>query len=431
VHLPNGKWNLESILLQASHIEAAPTAQKRVGPTPHFPYIEATGARLNIKLGQEKVPLSFTDAEFALWLPMPEQWHIRLKATPVRTDTSVSGSGTIQVEGTLGRAASLSLVPIDLQGQWRDAPLGGASRILFGRDAGWRGDMTLSANVQGTVGHSSVEAKFIANGARRADFIPKQPLNIEMECLGTAINLFHSFDQVRCSWPPSSSSGPQVLMASGSLPDIRRPESAIFDVSVPGIPADTLLDWLHVVNERVPADVSMGGTLTGNVSYRPGPVSLASWQGAMFITGAKLMSSRTGAASLVTGDVAIRSITQSGVTAHSRNRRSGPPATGGVFVLAPTALALGGKEPAVLEGRFDATGYTLHLTGMASPSRLLALGAAMPEFEDGLAKVLSAGHAAVPIPIDLTAVHPWAGVQVWTATSARPAIRHPRRTRQP
>src|SRR5665213_237940 len=104
VHLANGKWNLESILLQASHIEAAPTAQKKAGPAPRFPYIEATGARLNIKLNQEKIPLSFTDAEFALWLPSPEQWHLRLQADPARTDTVVSGAGTIQIEGTLGRA---------------------------------------------------------------------------------------------------------------------------------------------------------------------------------------------------------------------------------------------------------------------------------------------------------------------------------------
>lgn len=431
VHLPNGKWNLESILLQASHIEAAPTAQKKAGPAPRFPYIEATGARLNIKLGQEKIPLSFTNAEFALWLPKPEQWHLRLKATPVRTDTSVSGSGTIQVEGTLGRAASLRLVPIDLHGEWRDAPLGGASRVLLGRDAGWRGDLTLSATVQGTVGHSSVEAKLIANGARRADFIPKQPMNIELECLGTATNLFHSFDQVRCSWPPSGSSETQVLMAAGSLPDIRRPESANFDLSVPGIPADTLLDWLHVVNQRIPADVSMGGTLTGHISYRPAPTSLASWEGAMFITGAKLMSSRTGASSLVAGDVAIRSVTQPGISAHARNRRSPPPTAASGFVLAPTALALGGKEPAMLEGRFDATGYTLHLAGMASPARLQALGAALPEFGDGLEKVLPASHAAVPVSVDWTAVHPWSGVQVWTAASARPAAHHPHHTRRP
>lgn len=430
VHLANGKWNLESILLQASHIEAAPTAQKKAGPAPRFPYIEATGARLNIKLDQEKMPLSFTDAEFALWLPKPEQWHLRLKANPVRTDTSLSGSGTIQVEGTLGRAASLRQVPIDLQGQWRDAPLGGATRLLFGRDAGWRGDMTLSANVQGTVGQSSVEAKFIANDARRADFIPKRPLNIEVECLGTATNLFHSFDQVRCSWPPSGSSGTQVLMLSGELPDVRKPASATVDVSIPGIPADTLLDWLHVVNERVPSDVSMGGTLTGHVSYHAG-ASTPSWNGAMFLTSARLIGAQAGSASLVTGDVALRSVPPPGVQTHSRTRSAAPAAAGNTFVLAPTALALGGKEPAVLEGRFDATGYTLHLSGMASTARLLALGSALPEFGDGLARALPVTHTTVPAPIDLTATRSWGGAQVWASTSAHPAVRRSRRTRRP
>src|SRR5580698_6662863 len=98
VHLSNGKWNLESILLQAARIQAAPTAQKTAGPAPRFPYIEATGARLNLKLGPEKTPFSLTDAEFALWLPDPQQWHLRIEARPVRTDTVVADAGTILLE---------------------------------------------------------------------------------------------------------------------------------------------------------------------------------------------------------------------------------------------------------------------------------------------------------------------------------------------
>jgi len=56
VHLANGKWNVEGLLLQASHIQAAPTTQRYAGAAPRFPYLEATGARLNLKLGQEKTP---------------------------------------------------------------------------------------------------------------------------------------------------------------------------------------------------------------------------------------------------------------------------------------------------------------------------------------------------------------------------------------
>ena len=431
VHLANGKWNLESILLQASHIEAAPTAQRRAGATPRFPYIEATGARVNIKLDQEKIPLSFTDAEFALWLPNPEQWHLRLQANPARTDTNVSGAGTIQVEGTLGRAASLGQVPIHLQGEWRDAPLGGASRVLLGRDAGWRGDLTVSANVQGTVGNSAVEAKISASDARRADFVPKRPLTVDLECLGTAANLFHTFDHIRCNWPPSGSSEAQVLLISGALPDVREPSSARIDISVPGIPADTLLDWLHVVNERVPAEISMGGTLTGGLSYHPGAMYPARWTGEMLVAGARLMSPVAGPASLVAGDVALRSVAQPVVKPRPHTSYPSQPPSGSAFVLAPTALALGGKEPAMLEGRFDAGGYTLHLTGMVSASRLLALGAALPEFGDGLPKALPANHAAAPFRVDLTAVRPWAGTQVWTEASMHPVSRHSRRARRP
>ena len=149
VHTSDGKWNLESILLHAAHISAAPTAQRQAGPAPRFPYIEATGARLNLKLDREKSPISLTDADFALWLPDPQQWHLRLSAHPARTDTDVSDTGIFELEGTLSRAPSLGQVPINLRGTWRNAPLGGASHFLLGRDAGLRGEMTLTANAQG------------------------------------------------------------------------------------------------------------------------------------------------------------------------------------------------------------------------------------------------------------------------------------------
>src|ERR1039458_7287655 len=124
VHLADGRWNIESLLLQASHIEAAPTAQRFAGAAPRFPYIEATGARLNLKLGQEKTPFSLTDADFALWLPEPRQ--------------------------------SLAQVPIDLRGQWRDAQLGGLSQLLFARDEGLRGDVSVGFSVRGSIAVNAI-----------------------------------------------------------------------------------------------------------------------------------------------------------------------------------------------------------------------------------------------------------------------------------
>jgi len=427
VHSSSGKWNLESILLHAAHISAAPTAQRQAGPAPRFPYIEATGARLNLKLDREKSPISFTDADFALWLPDPQQWHLRLSAHPARTDTDVSDTGIFELEGTLSRAPSLGEVPISLRGTWRNAPLGGASRFLLGRDAGLRGEMTLTANAQGTVSNSKVQAHLRLTDTRRADFVPAQPMDIDLQCLGSATGDFHSFEDLRCSWPPAGSSDAPIVALTGTVPDLRNPRSADLQIGTPGLPAATLLEWLHVASARVPADISASGALTGNLSYAPSPAGILPWHGALVVTNASLINPHSGTTSLLTGDVALHSITATASkTTQSRHRSPSPPTADG-FQLEPVSLALGGKDSATLEGHFDAAGCTIHLTGMASTARLMALATALPQLGDGLAEVLPTNRAAGPYRIDLTATRPWGQPQTWTDTSPRvpaPRSRH-------
>jgi hypothetical protein len=425
VHLANGKWNLESILLHASHIEAAPTAQKKAGPAPRFPYIEATGARLNLKLDHEKTPISLTDADFALWLPDPQMWHLRIQARPARTDTNVSDTGTVQLEGTLGAAPSLGEVPISLRGEWRNVPLGQTSLVLLGHDAGLRGEMTLTANAQGTVSNSALQTRLQLTGARRADFVPAQPLDIDLQCLGTATGDFHGFQDIHCSWPPTGSSNPPTLAISGAIPDIRNPRSAAIEIGTPGLPAATLLDWLHIASSRVPADLTADGTLTGTLSYHPESATPTPWQGVMKITNASLINPHAGATSLVDGDVTLQSVPLPTSAPHHRQFKPVAALPTG-FLLAPTSLALGGKDPAILEGQVDTSGYTLHLTGMASVGRLHALAAALPPLGDGLDEVLPTNRAAGPFRIDLTATHRWGTAQIWTDNTAQPSKPRPR-----
>ncbi len=431
VHLANGKWNLQTILLHAAHIDAAPTAQKSAGSAPRFPYIEATGARLNFKLDHEKSPFSLTEADFALWLPDPQQWHLRIKARPTRTDTNVSDTGTIQLEGTLGRAASLGQVPISLRGEWRNVPLGQASLVVFGRDAGLRGDMILSANAQGTISNSAIQTRLQLTGARRADFVPARSLDVNLQCLGTATGDFHSFQEIHCSWPPAGSSDPPTLAISGAIPDIRNPNSAAIEIGTPGLPAATLLDWLHVASSRVPSNLAASGTLTGTLSYRPDPSTPTPWQGEMLLTNASLVNPGSGATSLLTGDVNLQSVAPPPPPdpRHKQRHPVAPPPSG--FQLAPITLALGGKDPAILDGHFDTNGYTLHLTGMASITRLHALATALPQFGDGLAEVLPTNRAVGPFRIDLTATRPWGEPQTWTDNTAHPTPPHLRRVQQP
>jgi len=436
VHAANGRWNIEGILLQASRIETAPTGQRKAGPAPRFPYIEATGARLNIKQEQEKLPFSLTDADFALWLPDPHQWRLRLRAHPIRTDANVSDTGTIELESTLGAAPSLSQVPFNMQGQWRSAPLGEATHVLFGHDAGWRGEMNLSANIRGTFGESAVTAHLQLAGARPADFVPEQPLSAEVECYATATGIFHAFEDLRCSWPPATAPHTPTIALTGTIPNVHHIESSSLQLGTSGIPASRLVSWMRAISPHVPADLAATGILTGSLSYEgAAPTTKTAtdtghWQGQLTLSDASLNLPGTGgdAATLFSGDIHLHSVGRDATPRRRATALAKPPAHG--FVLAPAPLFLGGHDPATLEGHFDSTGYTLHLTGSATQDRLETFAQALPPIGDGLLKALPPSRPdATAFHIDLTATRPWKGTQTWNVASAQdqPAASHAQR----
>jgi AsmA protein len=472
VRAADGRWNLQGLLLQASRTEAdaAPTAQKFAGSAPRFPYIEASGARLNLKLDQVKTPFSLTDADFALWLPQPHQWRLRLQAHPVRTDTSPADTGTLRVEATLGApdagatAASFANLPIDLHGTWQNVQLGGLSRLLIADDAGLRGELSLSLNLLGTLGHNSIASEIQLSNARRADFVPARLLSIDADCHAIALNFFHAFSNVECHWPPSTSSGPSNLILTANLPDLRQPSSASATLTLPALPASTLLDWLGVATSRPPTGLTGSGTLAANLAWGttnqlqpdsktagapsiPRPLRKG-WEsttpaqptltGELEFSNESLEIDPLNHRSILLGDLLLQS-TPPPAGRSPRHHAAPPSAQSASFDLAPIALPLGGKQPATLEGRIDATGYTLHLTGTALLSSLLALGDAIPQFGGGLRPLLEPtpadaslvqsqkpSPAADPIHIDLTATRAWGGPQTWRQTTPAPVhTRHP------
>ena len=415
VHLADGRWNIESLLLQASHIEAAPTAQRFAGAAPRFPYIEATGARLNLKLGQEKTPFSLTDADFALWLPEPRQWHLRLEAHPIRTNAIPGETGTLRMEGTLGAggpmgtdapagglAGSLAQVPIDLRGQWRDAQLGGLSQLLFARDEGLRGDVSVGFSVRGSIAMNAIATDIVLANARRADFIPPRPLSLEAACNAVARNAFHSFSSIECNWPPAYSSNPSILIVAASLPDVDRPESSSGQITLPALPADTFFNWLSIAARHPPTGLAgSSGTLAGVVSWSANPSSAGNqptWSGELEFSGGSVAIGSPDHHPIPLGDILLRSTPPpAGPAPHSHRRPAAPlDLPPDSFDLLPISLDLGGKEPAILEGHLDATGYTLHLTGSAIPARIVALGDAIPQLGDGLADCLQPPPDAPP-----------------------------------
>ena len=372
VHLPSGQWNLAGILLQASHVEAAPTAQSRASDAPRFPYIEATGARINLKLGQEKTPFSLTDADFALWLPQPNQWKMRIGAKPARTDTNVSDAGTLQIEAGLERAARLEDVPLTADAHWTAAQLGATSRMFMGTDAGVRGLLALSAHVTGTLGSAQLQLRTQIDDLHRADFVPEHSLSIDVDCTTSATRVFHAFENVQCSWPVPDSQG-ALFALTGSLPDLLHIEqTAQLQIGTPHLPASVLSDWAHVLSTHIPADTHATGFVVASMHYpgdRPG-----TWEGHADFTDLLLAGSRLRDMPLAIGDASIQAL----------------PGFGRVpsLQLTTVSLPLGGHDPATLDGSADSSGYTLHLAGMIVIPRLLAVAAAAPQFGEGLAAAL-------------------------------------------
>jgi len=399
VRRADGRWNIESILLQASRVAVNPTEQKTAGDAPRFPYIEATGARVNFKSGLEKKPLSLTDAEFALWLPEPEMWRLRLEAHPTRTDTAATDTGTLRVEGTLGKASTLEQVPIDLHAEWSAAPLGAASWVLMGQDGDLRGEMTVRASAKGTVGDNTATARLQVQRLRRAEFVPAQMMDVDVSCKARTQAVFHHLSEVKCLWPPDGEqSGLGDLVATGEVPDIHHLELARVEVKWDGVQMSNVVDGLRETSQRVSPELLAGGTVSGvwKCCGEEGP-----WLGSYGEFGLSHTRLSLHGAALHLGD------------ADTLGTLAGDKLT-----MEPFALDLGGAQPAELTVDADRTGVRMRLTGVVLRSSVLALGKALPQFGEGLGaalpEVLSKGPEA-PVKVDLVGTRVWGGEQTWGA----------------
>lgn len=405
----DGRWNIESILLQASRMPVLPTAQKDAGPVQRFPYIEATGARVNLKQGLEKKPISLTDAEFALWLPQPDRWRLRLEAHPTRTDSAATDAATVRIEGTLGKADALQNVPVDLQAEWRAVPLGAATTVLLGHDAGLRGEMTFHASISGTVGDNTSTARLELRRLRRADFVPAHPLDVDVSCAAQAHSIFHQFDGLKCLWPPDAEqSGLGGLLFAGDIPDVHDLSGASLQARFTGVQTTVLLDALRAASSSIAPSLISGGTVSGQwTCCGEGPALGSSgdlvWNHArLSLQGQTLQVDDES----IPGDLA-----------------------GALLSIAPFPLDLGGAQPAMLSLQADRAGMRMRLTGFAQRGTLLALAAELPQFGEGLRAVLPLPGKApeLPLKLDLVSTRTWGSAQVWSVVPHAIPSRHSRR----
>ena len=263
VHSYEGRWNLEALLERAAHLPLAPTGKAKSEPRPGFPYIEATGGRINFKSGPEKKPYALTNADFSLWQDSENTWGVRLKAQPVRSDLNLNDIGILQVSGTWQRAQTFRDTPMQFNVEWSRGQLGQLSKFLTGNDKGWRGTADINVSVSGTPAKLRTSSNASIEDFRRYDITNGKSLRLAATCDAEYSSLTHEFHEMLCSAPVAQ--GMITLTGDAGLPGSHR--FALL-LKAESVPASGLVALAERAKKNLPDDLSAEGELNGSFSVQ-------------------------------------------------------------------------------------------------------------------------------------------------------------------
>ncbi len=429
-----GKWNFSSILLRAAQTPHAPTTQLHPSATPRFPYIEMTQARINFKQGLLKLPFSLFDADFAIWQQSANQWRVRLDAQPVRTDLDLdlADTGTLRLDGSIGRTTDLDTLPVQLTASWHDAQLGQASRLLYGQDLGWRGQLNMDGSLRGTLQSLALKWKIHIDDPHRIEFTPISSPSLNASCQAIYHNASLAVDNLLCLLPTP----PGHLLLTGSIPNLEQPNPSL-QLEVNHLPASFLVQLFGLVRQNA-GSVSADGVMNGEFTYGPQPPAPAAKSAPESTTKAPRtriqIAANPNPGWLGHGEFAPLTLhiqdldqpieiphlvvyagpqpppskpqTRARLTRRAHKTPPAKPITGlppFQLSIAPTQVPLGAATPLTLTGALNANGFQLQFTGPAAIPDLAAIHHELGAFPLQLDRYSSRGLAN----LNLTLAGPW------------------------
>ncbi len=365
----NGRWNLQPLLERAAQVPAAPTAKASPESRLRFPYIEADGGRINLKIGQEKIAYALTEADFALWLASEDQWEMRLQARPLRTDTNISDTGTLRVSGTVARGRPLRDTVLALRLQLEDAQLGQLTRFIYGRDRGWRGSVTASASLAGMPASLTAVSDLSVDDFRRYDLAGGGSLRLRSHCSARIDVPEQRFSALQCVSPV----GGGYVALKGELTGLPHPASYSLSIAAENLPADALVNLLRHMKKDLPDDLAAAGSLEAAFDLRKDQAGEPdAWAGAGASSDLRLRS-RILREPLTLGQLRFALVRAGGPRRAGRTLLPAP----WTIVLAPFDVDLGGSEPATAQASFSRSAYQIQLQGQARLPRVMQLARAL------------------------------------------------------
>ena len=376
-----GRWNLASLLERNAQIPAAPTQKPVSERRPAFPYLEASNARINFKIGQEKKSYALTDADVALWQDSENSWGARMKAQPVRTDFNLTDTGQLQINATWQRAAKLPVTPLRLTIAWQKGQLGQITTLLTGADRGWRGGVDFTANLSGTPEALTVESRAAIKGFRRYDILDNRIVNLSANCTGKYNATSRSLSSLLCESPV----GGGMLRVRGNVRAMTMPPSYDLTLAAEKLPLASALELVHEAKQQLPGDLTAEGFLDAEfhaVGDGLGPSQLSGNGAATDVN----LISNTGKEVVAIGDIPLALIGDSrcckserpGARAHAK--ASAPDTQGkesepveAHLRIGPTSLKVNVSAPLNAGGWISAAGYRFFLRGDAELENLFRL----------------------------------------------------------
>ncbi len=385
-----GHWNFEPLLRNSPALRSRrSSASSR--PLP-FPYVEATGARVNFKLGPEKLPFSLERADLAVWKESSHEWRLRIKARPVRTDLTVMDAGQIRGEGTLMTGGVLMSSPVRANIEWRRVQLSEISRLVHGEDDGWRGSVDWTAKAQGTLADLWLESDLAVEEFRRAEFVPTGEMDFSAHCKARYVRSNPALDSLQCNAPVGSgqlllrgsgssqvngvelsvgnSSGPVWRMSRNLRQGVssysESTEPASCQIELQKVPAQFFLDLLGHIHPGVDGAATASGEVNGQVGCDwQGLETLTAYTGAIRSTDLRLHLAHLDHSLTASPFLLEHSLAE--------NHLSMAASSAAGWKLSPLHVSLGGATPATITGTFTSAGSTLQITGPASLAELAKL----------------------------------------------------------
>ena len=397
VRRADGHWNLESLLERARQTPVLPTAKRTAGQQLRFPYIESNSGRVNLKLGDVKTVYALAEADFALWLANEDEWNLRLAARPIRTDSNLSDTGTVKMQGKVRRGASLSDTPLSLQVSVRDAQLGQLSTLVYGRDRGWRGTAVANMTLVGTPAALRVKFDGSVGDFRRYDITTGGSMTLATSCSAGFSSRTQVLSDVDCITPLGNGN----VEARGNMTGLLPVQSYEVSLTARDVPASELAILFRRIKKDLPEDVSAQGSVNARFTVKRPAGTDPRWSGTGIATDLAFQSNRL-KEPLLLGEVRFGLPTAPVKARVVRGHVIPAAPQQDALVIEPFPIDLGADAPAHAQGSFSRDGYHLSLNGDADLERLLRVsevwGVAAPRFTPN-------GTATV----DLSLVGEWAG----------------------